>query len=138
MALWKKIAIGFGVIAVLGGLGGAAAFMLTAGADKAATAFVEEIAQRGPDAAYRDAAPALRLGQDAQAFSAQVRQWRLNDAVGANWPSRRLQNGRITLVGTVTLRSGENLPLRVDLIKAGKTWAVSGIALDAGARDSSD
>jgi hypothetical protein len=135
VAFWKKIAIGLGVLVVLGVIGGVAAYRLTAVAANAATAFVETIAKSGPDAAYRDAAPALRLAQSEAAFSAQVRQWRLTDAASENWPSRTYQDGRYTVTGSVTLRSGETIPLRIVLVKVGDKWEVAGLALDAGAQN---
>jgi hypothetical protein len=138
MATWKKVLIGLAALALLGGLVGGAVFAWTAAPAKAATAFVEEIALRGPEAAYADAAPVLRLKQTQAAFAAQTRQWRLTEVMTVSWPSRRFQDGRVTVIGAATLRSGESLPLRVDVVKSGGKWAVSRLTLDAGAEPDTD
>jgi hypothetical protein len=138
MALWKKIAIGMAVLALLGGVGATVAFMLTAGTADAATSFVKEVGHQGPDAAYKDGSLALRASLSEDAFDAEMRQWHLTEAADASWSSRTFQGGRATLRGTVTLRSGEAIPVRVDLVKSGSKWQVSVIALDTGVKDEDD
>lgn len=138
VAWWKRIAIGLGILIVLGGIGGVVAFMLTAGPADAATAFVKEIGRAGPEAAYKDAASALRLAESEAVFEAQMRQWHLTEAADASWPSRSFANGRVTLKGIATLRGGTTLPLRAELVKVGDKWAVSALALDAGTNTDSD
>jgi hypothetical protein len=138
MARWKWIAIGLGALILLGAIGGVTAFVLTAPAADAATAFVKEIGQAGPAAAYRDAAPALRLQEDEATFEAKARAWRLTEAADASWSSRNFTGGQATLAGEVKLRSGAPLPLRASLIKDGGTWKVSGLTLAAGLSSDSD
>ena len=134
--LW--IAIIVGVLVLLGAIGGVTAFVLTSPAADAATAFVKEIGQSGPAAAYRDAAPALRLRQDEAAFEASARAWRLDQAVGASWSSRSFSDGQATLTGQVALRSGAPLPMRASLVKDGGAWKVSGLTLAAGLTSDDD
>jgi hypothetical protein len=138
MARWIWIVIGLGGLILLGAIGGVTAFALTAPAADAATAFVKEIGQAGPAAAYRDAAPALRLQEDEAAFDASARAWRLTEAAGANWSSRSFSGGQATLTGEVKLRSGAALPMRASLVKEGGTWKVSGLTLAAGLKSDDD
>lgn len=138
MALWQKIAIGVGLFIALVAVGVWGAFRLTSGAADAASGFIAEIAHSGPEKAYGDAAPVLRLAQSEDVFAAQTRQWHLTDAASSTWPSRSYKNGQMSVTGTVTLKSGQELPLRVDLVKVGSKWEVSGMTLNAGAQDDSD
>ena len=130
--------LGLGALSVLGAIGGVSAFMLTAPAADAATAFVKEIGQAGPAAAYRDAAPALRLQEDEATFEASVHAWRLTEATGATWSSRKFSSGQATLTGEIKLGSGVPLPMRAALVKDGGTWKVSGLTLAAGLKSDDD
>lgn len=138
MARWKWVAICLGGLVLLGAIGGVTAFVLTAPAADAATAFVKEIGQAGPAAAYRDAAPALRLQEDEATFEASVRAWRLTEAADASWSSRKFAGGQATLTGEVKLRSGAPLPMRASLVKDGSAWKVSGLTLAAGLKSDDD
>jgi hypothetical protein len=138
MARATWLAIGAGAIVLLGAIGGIAAFVLTAPAADAATAFVKEIGQVGPAAAYRDAAPALRLAEDEATFEASTRAWRLTEAADASWSSRKFNGGQAVLTGTVKLRSGEAAPFRASLVKDGGAWKVSGLTLAAGLKPDDD
>jgi hypothetical protein len=138
MARWKWIAIGIVALVLLGAIAGVTAFTLTAPAADAATAFVKEIGQSGPAAAYKDAAPALRLSEDEAAFEASARAWRLTDAADASWSSRKFADGQATLTGEVKLRSGDAVPMRASLVKDGQAWKVSGLTLAAGLKSDDD
>ena len=138
MASRKWIVAGLGALALLGAIGGVSAFVLTAPMADAATAFVKEIGQAGPAAAYRDAAPVLRLQQDEASFEASARAWRLTEATDASWSSRKFASGQATLTGEVKLRSGAPLPMRATLIKDGGKWRVSGLTLAAGLKSDDD
>ena len=138
MARRRWLLIVLGGLFVLGAIGGVTAFVLTAPAADAATAFVKEIGQAGPAAAYRDAAPALRLQEDEATFEARARAWRLTEASDAGWSSRKFANGQATLTGEVKLRSGGALPLRAELVKDGEKWKVSALTLAAGLKSDDD
>lgn len=108
---------------------------LATGPSAAATKFVLEIAHAGPRAAYQDAAPILRLAESEGTFEAEVRRWRLAEAVSARWPNVRGAGDGMTATGEAILKSGERIPLRIDMVRAGKAWTVSRLRLDAGVPD---
>lgn len=109
------VAIGATIISV---------FSATRPAADAASNFLADIASKGPDKAYLEAAPALRANQSQAAFDASIASMRLVQFKNASWSTREINGDTASVGGTVELTSGGKVPVTVDLIKQDRLWLV--------------
>ncbi|HWX15358.1 MAG TPA: hypothetical protein VNY07_02115 [Chthoniobacterales bacterium] len=100
------------------------AFGLTRGAVKAGDQFLGLIGSGKIASAYESASPTLKSQQTLQSFEQAVKNLGLADFASASWSSRETNNGRAHLEGSVTTRSGGNIPLTMELVKELGTWKV--------------
>lgn len=131
----KGCLIGCGVVAFLGVMvalcGGIAAFIAygaTEPAVAAADAFLEQLGQGQVAEAYQSAAQGLRERQDEAAFAARVEELGLTEYESSLWFNRNVENNKGHVDGTITTRSGSDLPLEIDLVYENETWKVLSFA----------
>lgn len=131
----KGCLIGCGVVAALGvmvlicaGIAGFIAFGATAPVAAAADAFLEQLGQGQVAEAYQSAAQGLRERQDEAAFAAQVEELGLTEYESSWWSNRNIENNKGYVAGTITTRSGGDLPLEIDLVYEDETWKVLSFA----------
>ncbi|HZS36422.1 MAG TPA: hypothetical protein VFF06_06335 [Polyangia bacterium] len=121
-----------GAIAVLVAL----VFVLTGGVVDATDQLVALCAGGKTHEAYLSAASGLRAQQDEAAFAAAVARLKLTERRSSSWSSRRIENNRGFVDGTITTRAGEVVPLSVTLVKEQGAWRVLSLAAAPAGADS--
>lgn len=82
--------------------------------------------------AYQSGASGLRAAETPEQFAAFVKSSRLDQYRSSNWNKFNVVNSQGTLEGTVTLKDGSSVPLKVSLVNEGG-WKVLGMELTGGA-----
>jgi hypothetical protein len=113
---------------VLIGIVVALAFTLTGPAVKSADAFLALLGEGKVTKAYKATAPAFQEQTDEETFELVVEKLGLNDFSSASWSSRSVNNDEAELEGTVTLNSGDEVPITMTLIQVGDDWKVFSIS----------
>jgi len=113
--------------AVLGG----GVFFMTRGAAEAVRATLREIKQGDLDTAYASLSTSYRAEMTREEFAELVaRHPGLRDNADATFWSRSVVNDRGTLTGVLTPSSGTPEKVRIDLVREGGTWKISGFHFD--------
>jgi hypothetical protein len=115
--------------AVLGG----GVFFMTRGAAEAAKATLVQIKQGDLDAAYASLATSYKAEMSRAEFAELVASHPgLRDNADATFWNRSVTNDRGTLSGVLTPASGRPEKVRIDLVREGGAWKISGIHFDDG------
>lgn len=102
-------------------------FWLTSGPVDAANRFLVFAGQGDLEAAYAEAAPALKAQQDERSFSEAMRRLGMTEHASASWTNRSVEGGKAELEGTVTTRGGDEIPVKITLVQVDDEWKVFSI-----------
>jgi len=128
--LFRRLAIGFGVIAVVVAVAVGMVFYLTGGVVAAADSFFTVLAHDGADRAYQDTAEAFRTATPKDAFERFANQLGLSKYQSSSWTERSFSGSTGQVAGTLTLAGGGTVPIRVQLVKEAGTWRVYHLTTD--------
>jgi len=122
---WKKgclvaAAGGFVFLALLIAL----VFLATGGAVDSANQFLKLTGEGKVSEAYKSTSPQFQAQTDEATFSRVVKELGLDNFAEASWSNRKVESGQATLEGTITTKAGDEIPITVNLIKAGEAWKV--------------
>jgi len=120
----KGCLIAVGVVVALIAVALFFAFGLTSGVVKAGNAFLAQIGAGQIKEAYESTSATLQSQQTAEEFEESVKKLGLTDYASASWSSRQMENGRGHLEGSITTRSGGQIPLKMELVKESDAWKV--------------
>lgn len=124
MSLWIKIVIGivgFVVLTI------AAALYFTAGLTRAADGFFQAVAQQDMTRARGWLASGFKARTDEQALRVFLSAHALTGFKESHWSSRKVENGRGSLRGTIVNGEGAVLPIGLDLIREDGSWKIYAI-----------
>jgi len=77
--------------------------------------------------AYAATAKEFQAATSAEAFETFLEQSSIGDYASASWKSRSVENNTGSLEGTITTKSGGQIPVTVKLVKEGEAWKVLSI-----------
>jgi hypothetical protein len=120
----KGCLIALGVAVVLAAVVLIFVFALTRGAVKSADNFLAQIGAGKIEAAYKETSAALRKRQTLPSFEASLKELGLTDFASVFWSNREIENDRAHLEGSVTTRTGGNVPLTMELVNEAGDWKV--------------
>ncbi len=129
MSTAKKILIILGVIIAVIALIIGLAFYLTSNLPRTADSFFSLIAQGKTLEAYKATAKGFQTAMDQDAFNEFLGETDLSNFSSASWSSRSIEGGRGLLEGTVILKDGRTIPLKIELIKENGTWKIFSITI---------
>jgi len=129
-------AAGLLLVTVCGGL--AALFVasligLFSAVGKPADAFLTRLGTGDTTGAYNSGASGLRAAETPESFAAFVKSSRLDQYQSSHWNNYRIVNRQATVEGTVILKDGSIVPLRVSLVNEGG-WKVTGLERIGGSK----
>ena len=119
------------VVAVCGGLLAVtlgSVFGAMAAVSKPADDFLTLLGNGDTTGAYQSGASGLRAAETPEQFAAFVKSSRLDQYRSSNWNKFNTTNSQGTVEGTVTLKDGSTVPLKVNLVNEGG-WKVVGLEL---------
>ncbi len=126
-AVLLVVAMCGGLIAVL--IGSAVGTIAAAG--KPADDFLTLLGNGDTNGAYQSGASGLHAAETPEQFAAFVKSSRLDQYRSSNWSKFNILNSQGTVEGTVTLKDGSTVPLKVNLVNEGG-WKVVGLELTGG------
>jgi len=98
------------------------AFSATSGLPKAADAFFTLIGQGQVEAAYRSTAQEFQAATSPEQFTGFLSASALDQYARGRWTSRSIENKQGKLEGTVTTRTGGEIPLTLEFVKENGEW----------------
>lgn len=113
----------------------------TAGPEEEANSFLRLLSEGKADKAYADAARSLRRHKTAGMLTIDAQIWGLSSYAHSSWERIQVEDRKATLKGSVTTKSGEVIPLVLNLVREEDRWCVESIAPntpavdEAGAKD---
>ncbi len=131
MKALKWSGLGVGGLAALAAAIVAAAFLITSGAATAGGEFVKLVGESKYEEAYRSTAPEFRKETSLETFRALMQRFALDKAAAASWNSRAVSGGVATLEGTIKIRNGGAVAIKMQLVKSDGVWRVYGFSLRA-------
>ena len=117
----------FGLFALV--LGSAVGAIAAVG--KPADDFLTLVGNGDTTGAYQSGASGLRSADTPEQFAAFVKSSRLDQYRSSSWNKFNIVNSQGTVEGTVTLKDGSTVPLKVNLVNEGG-WKVLGLELTGG------
>ncbi len=135
----KKLVIGLAIALALIAVIVAAVFYLTSDVTRAGDRFFALIGEGKAKDAYQSAAQEFRAATSEAQFLTYLRSSAIADFESATWTSRSISNSVGELEGSLKLRGGGTVPIKVKLVKESGDWKVlsieksqAGIVTEAG------
>lgn len=139
MPTGKKILIILGIIIAVIALIIGLVFYLTKNLPQSADLFFNLIAQGKTSEAYQSTAKGFQAAMSQDAFDKFLKETNLSDFSGTSWSSRQIEDGRGYLEGTITLRNGEKIPLKIELVKENGVWKIFSLTISkAGLKETAE
>lgn len=130
MKVWQGCLLAFGAFIVLVGAIIAIVFYATSGITQTADDFFAAANDGDYEQAYSLTSQQLQGQTDVAGLEAYLADNGLNEVVDTSWASRSINNNRGELSGTLTTRSGGEIPVEIELISEGEEWKIVFINVD--------
>lgn len=124
MSLWIKVAVGVLVLAVLAV---ALALRFTAGMTHTADGFFQAVGQKDMARAHAFLSEGFRRSVGEHALDAFLENNAIAGFKEAHWSSRKVENGRGSLSGSIINDTGGVVPISVDLVRENGDWKIYAI-----------
>ncbi len=135
----KKLVIGLAIAVALIAVIVAAVFYLTSDVTRAGDRFFALIGEGKAKDAYQSAAQEFRAATSEAQFLAYLKSSAIADYESATWASRSISNNVGELEGSLKLKGGGTVPIKVKLVKESGEWKIlsieksqAGIVTEAG------
>ena len=94
--------------------------------------FLKMVGEGRMHEAYQASASAWRAQQDEGSFTAAIKDMGLDQVASARWNSRSIENNQGKLEGAVKLKTGQEIPIVMQLVHEDGVWRVLNIRLSQG------
>jgi hypothetical protein len=102
-------------------------FVMSFAASRAADRFLEKLSEGQPAQAYAMTTKAYQRGMQPREFARMTRLWNMKGFTGREDWETQSGNSQVTLTGNLKLKTGQSIPMRMQMIKEDGQWKVASL-----------